>query len=208
MKECFSSLLKFKIENEKFFEMNRLHRYPTPHMLKPFLFASAALGFASAVCAQKPASVPETHSFQIKGEVHYRCFGGNPPKSRDSRTQVACDNKDQHKVLFNERVNVQIKQEPSPDNDPTLTGGLTRTATYQGRTFTMGMSLFKDLEAGQPAVYRLRTVAQDDEPRNPRQSEWISRASAVKSLNPLTVQYLSVGQPEEIVFSVSIAPTP
>ena len=188
--------------------MNQLHRYPRLNMLKPFLFASAALGFASAVCAQKPASPPETHSFQIKGEVHYRCFGGNPPKSRDTRTQVACDNKDQHKVLFNERVSVQIKQEPTPDNDPTLTGGLTRTATYQGRTFTMGMSLFKDLEPGKPAVYRLRTVAQDDEPRNPRQSEWMSRASAVKSLNPLTVQYLSVGQPEEIVFSVSIAPTP
>ena len=188
--------------------MNSLHRYPTPHMLKRFLLATAALGCASAVCSQTPASPPETHSFQIKGEVHYRCFGGNPPKSRDSRTQVACDNKDHHKVLFNERVNVQIKQEPSPDNDPTLTGGLTRTATYQGRKFTLGMSLFKDLEPGQPAVYRLRTVAQDDEPRNPRQSEWMSRASAVKSLNPLTVQYLSVGQPEEIVFSVSIAPTP
>lgn len=188
--------------------MNRLRRFPRLNTLKPFLFASAALGFASAVCAQKPASPPETQSFQIKGEVHYRCFGGNPPKSRDSRTQVACDNKDHHKVLFNERVSVQIKQEPTPDNNPSLAGGLTRTATYQGRTFTMGMSLFKDLEPGQPAVYRLRTVAQDDEPRNPRQSEWMSRASAVKSLNPLTVKYLSVGQPEEIVFSVSIAPAP
>jgi hypothetical protein len=177
-------------------------------MLNRFLLASAALGCASAACAQAPASPPETHSFQIKGEVHYRCFGGYPPKSRDSRTQVACDNKDHHKVLFNERVNVQIKQKPSPDNDPSLTGGLTRTATYQGRKFTLYIGLFKDLVPGQAAVYRLRTVAQDDEPRTTRQSEWMSRANAVKSFNPLTVQYQSVGQPEEIVFSVSIAPTP
>jgi hypothetical protein len=55
---------------------------------------------------------------------------------------------DKHKVLFNEHVNVQIKQEPTPENDTTLTGGLTRTATYQGRKFTLDMNLFKDLEPG------------------------------------------------------------
>jgi hypothetical protein len=180
--------------------MNTLNLYPKISALSFTLFA--------ALCshAQAGASTAETHAFQIKAEVTYRCFGGIPPKLRDSRTQVACDNKDYNKVLFNERVNLQIKQEPTPDNTPSLIGDLTRTVPFQGRQFTLALSLFKDIAPGKAAVYHLRTVAQDDEPNNHRQSAVSTRSSTVKSLNPLQFEYNSVGQPEEIHYTVTVEP--
>ena len=175
-------------------------------MLKQFLFAIATLGGAWSVCAQ--SATAETHTFQIKAEVHYRCFGGNPPKSRDSRTQVLCDNKDYHKVLFNERVSVQIKRESTPDNNPSLVGDLTRSVDYQGRKFDLYMGLSKDIAPGKPTTYSLRTLAEDDEPGKRRQSEVLTRAKSPKEFSPLTVKYLSIGHPEEIVYTVTIEPAP
>ena len=175
-------------------------------MLKHYLLAIATLGCAWSASAQSTAS--ETHTFQIKAEVNYRCFGGNPPKSRDSRTQVLCDNKDYHKVLFNERVSVQIKREPTPDNNPSLVGDLTRSVAYQGRKFDLYMGLSKDIVPGKPTTYSLRTIAEDDEPGKRRQSEVLTRAKSTKEFSPLTVKYLSMGQPEEIVYTVTIEPAP
>jgi len=177
-------------------------------ILKQLLYALVALGCTWTARAQIPIAPPETHAFQIKAEVIYRCFGGIPSKRRDSRTKISCDNKEYRKVFFNERVNLQIKQEPTPDNDPTLAGSLSRTSLFKGREFVFSMSLFKDITAGKPSAYRLRAIALDDEPDNHRQSEVLTRSSTVKGLNPIRVQYDSVGQPEEIHYSVTIEPAP
>ena len=177
-------------------------------MLKPFSLATIAFLTASVSHAQHPVAAPETHAFQLKAEVHYRCFGGYPPKLKDSRTQVPCDNKTYSQVLFDERISLRIQQEPSPDNSPTLAGAISRTREFRGRHFSVTMSLFKDMNPGQPVVYRLYAEADDDEPAKRRETTLGLRATAVKHFNPLQISYDSRGQPEEIQYRVTIEPAP
>lgn len=167
----------------------------------------AALLVASASHAQQSAA-SETHAFAVRAEVQYRCFGGYPPKQRDSRTQVLCDNKTYHQVLVNERVDLRIQQEPSPDPLPSLAGSISRTREFRGRNFALSMSLFKDIEPGKPARYRLHAEADDDEPGRHRQSRVALQAASVKAFSPLQIGYDSVGQPEEIQYLVTIEPAP
>lgn len=167
----------------------------------------AALLAASASHAQQ-SPAPETHAFVVRAEVQYRCFGGYPPKQRDSRTRVLCDNKTYHQVLVNERVDLRIQQEPSPDPSPSLAGSITRKRELRGRNFTLAMSLFKDVAPGKPARYRLHAEADDDEPGQRRQSRVALQAASVKAFSPLQIGYDSVGQPEEIQYLVTIEPAP
>ena len=177
-------------------------------MRKPFSLAAVALLAASASHAQHPVAAPETHAFRLKAEVHYRCYGGYPPKLKDSRTQVLCDNKTYSQVLFDERIQLRIQQEPSPDQSPTLAGDISRTREFRGRLFSVTMSLFKVMDPGQPVVYRLYAEADDDEPAKHRATSLGLVATAVKQFNPLQISYESRGQPEEIQYRVTIEPAP
>lgn len=147
----------------------------------------------------------ETHVFQIKGEVQYRCYTGpGKPKARDSRTDTVCDNKTQKKVLFDEKVSLKIQDEPDPEMSKDLEGAWDRVIPYKGRNFEIALSLFKT-HAGPKPIYRLRMVAVDDEPTT-RKTAVYEEGETVKSLAPLTMDYVSVGQPEEITFTVTLKP--
>lgn len=162
-----------------------------------FLFLPAS-GFAAPL-------VFETHLFQIRGEVQYRCYSGiGKPKARDSRTNSVCDNKTQKKILFEERISLKIQDEPDPDNSKDLEGSWDKIFPYRGRNFEIALSLIKS-QTGSKPIYRLRTAALDDEPTT-RRTAVFEEGETVKGLAPLTLDYFSAGQPEEITFSVQIRP--
>lgn len=158
-----------------------------------------------AVSAVAAPVVSETHLFQVKGEVQYRCYPGTEkPKARDSRTHAVCDNKTQKKVLFDEKISLKIQDEPDPENSKDLEGAWDKSLPFKGRNFEIAVSLFKSFSGAKP-VYRLRFVALDDEPVT-RKSAVFEEGEVVKALAPLTMDYVSVGQPEEITFTATIKP--
>lgn len=169
------------------------------------MFRSSLLLLFSAVPAWAVPLAFETHLFQVKGEIQYRCYSGpGKPKARDSRTNSVCDNKTQKKVLFDEKVALKIQDEPDPENSKDLEGSWDKVTPYKGRDFEVALSLFKS-HAGPKPVYRLRMVTIDDEPTT-RKTVVFEEGEVVKYLAPLTMDYISVGQPEEITFSVTIKP--
>lgn len=148
----------------------------------------------------------ETYFFKVRGTVTYRCYGGyGTQKVFDSRTKAPCDNKTKSKVLFDERVKIEIKVEPNPADSKDLGGDLQKSVQFEGRKFTAAVSLFKLVDVQSTTPYRLRVVAIDDEPGR-RQTAIYTDVDQVKNLNALTVQYSSTGQPEEINYQLLIEP--
>jgi hypothetical protein len=161
---------------------------------------------APSLFAGSPSPASETYTFKIHGDVTYRCYGGyDSVKAVDSRTKVPCDNKTKKKALFDERVVVVIKVEPNPEDSKDLAGDTGKTVQFEGRKFTGGFSLFKQVDSPSPAPYRLRLVACDDEPTS-RQTAVYADAKQVKDFNKLTINYISIGQPEEIQYIFSVEP--
>ena len=168
-----------------------------------FLLSFARL---ETVAAGDGSQGKEIYFFKVRGTVTYRCYGGyGTQKFFDSRTKAPCDNKTKSKILFDERVKIEIKVEPNPANSKDLGGDLQRNVQFEGRKFTAAVSLFKLVDVQSLTPYRLRVVAIDDEPGR-RQTAIYADVDQVKNLNALTVQYSSAGQPEEIEYQLLIEP--
>jgi hypothetical protein len=151
-------------------------------------------------------AAPETHSFKVHAEVQYRCYGGTgAQKASDTRTHVVCDDQTERKVLVDEVIRIQIRNEPNPDDAKDLEGSWGRTFEYKGRKLQIAVDLFKTVPAKGPRPYELRLVADDDEPGT-RMSSTLAQAEKTSAFNKLTIDYSSRGQPEEITYRVSIEP--
>lgn len=153
--------------------------------------------------AQVAPAVPaaETHHLRVTAWVSYRCFGGIDGKRRtDERTKAACDNQTTKATLMDEVKAIDLKDEPDPEDSPSLAGSWLQTFKFKGRTFTVAVSLFKDFL---PTRYRLRIVAQDDEPQ-PRSTAVFVETPTMPELNPVSVDYGSVGKKEEIRLWVTV----
>ncbi len=141
--------------------MNRLHKYM--NFLGVSIALMATVSTASFAASAAPAAPSETHAFEVTLKAKYRCFGGNPSTKSDPRTGVKCDNQEKTTVFLNkEVVNIQIQQEPSPEKTNTLVGDFVRDYKFQGRVFTVNMSLYKELPPNAKANYMMLLVANMD----------------------------------------------
>jgi hypothetical protein len=168
-------------------------------LLVPLLFATGTFA------ATAPTPAPEVHQLHVRGSVKYRCYAGYDGKVvTDEMTKERCDNKDYNKVVIDKNITIKIAVEPSPDDSKDLAGSWNEKFEFKGRTFEIGLSLFK---AAKPAVkpYRLRIATSDNEPA-PRRTAILADLRTPKELNSLTAELSSAGKKEEIEFNVTIEP--
>jgi hypothetical protein len=155
-------------------------------------------------CDYAMATTPaEKHSFHVVGSVSYRCYTGYKGVTlTDDMTKNPCDNKTYKSTVIDKVISITIKDEPDPENSKDLEGSWIENFEYQGRKFEIAISLFKMSPTN---IYRVRLVAVDNEP-TPRQTAIYSEMKNVKKMNPLAVDYSSIGKKEEINFLVTISP--
>lgn len=145
----------------------------------------------------------ETHQFHILGKVKYRCYAGyDGKKQTDELTKKPCDNKTYEGTVIDKVVTIVIKDDPDPEDSKELAGDWNGKFDFKGRQFEIAITLFKTPD---PAMYRLRLVADDNEPTS-RQTAVFSEMKNMKEMNPLSIEDSSVGKKEEINFWVEVKP--
>lgn len=174
-----------------------------------WLFVLTVFGCAfcpALTLADTVVTPAETYIFHVRSNISYRCYEGDGQvKAVDSRTHAVCDNKTINKTLIDENVSIKITDEPTPDDSKNLAGDWIREVNFKGRKFTVALTLFKTVPADGGYPYRLRAVAEDDEPTTRHNAVFID-SDAVARFSPLYLDYVSSGQPEEITLSTFVAP--
>ncbi len=172
-----------------------------PKILKIITVALFVISVESGVEAD--ATQAEVHEFHVRGVVSYRCYVGYDGKRVfDEKTKEPCDNKDYKKVIVDKVVSLRIEDEPDPENSKELAGGWDEKIEFRKRKFTIAIGLFKN-SGSRP--YRIRVVAVDDEPVS-RQTAVFSEIKSISEMNPVELEYSSVGKKEEIMFSARVEP--
>jgi hypothetical protein len=167
----------------------------------------ASAPWTAAADTNNETPAPEFHALRVKSVVKYRCYGGyGEKKVKDTRTGFLCDNRNYEKTLIDKTIRVKIQWEPNPADDRSLAGAWDEKIEFMGRQFTVAMTLFKDVEARRKAMYRLRLLAEDNEPLS-RQAVTFTEFPSLRTMNPVTVEYTSRGGlPEEIRYEVTVEP--
>lgn len=168
-----------------------------------YFFIFLTLFFAqTAFCGQATNAVSssEIHKLHVIGRVKYRCYAGySGKKSFDEITKKPCDNKTYEKTVVDKIVAIEIKDEPDPENSKDLAGSWDESFSFKDRKFEIAISLFKP----EVSSYRLRLVANDNQPVS-RNTAVYADVKNITDINPLIIDYNSVGKKEEIQFWVEV----
>jgi hypothetical protein len=165
---------------------------------KEVAIAALLLIFSVVAGATTP---PQTHQFHVLGKLKYRCYPGPEGKKMvDDFTKKPCNNKETEKTVIDKVISIVITDEPDPSDSKELAGTWDESFEFAGRKFVIALTLFKDVA---PNPYRLRLVAHDNEPVA-RETAIFSEFETLTGMNPISIDYTSIGKKEEINFSVEV----